>query len=265
MGRSGTSALTRVLSLCGAALPLKTLPADVANPRGYWEPQGALDLNIAFLSRHHSSWYDDDLELEIDEEPNGFIDEIASFLAVGFEPEGPLVIKEPRVSALLPFWLEAAARAGLRSTIVHSFRRPDDVASSLRVRDGLSTAQSYALWMKYNLIAERGGRGLPRVFVAFEDLMSDWRPLVARCAEKLSLPLRVDAAAAAAIDEFLESGLRHHASEGLPLDAGGAGLLLTTYALLNRAKHGGVDGRAFDALLAEYAESRALDRQRNEA
>ena len=52
MGRSGTSALTRVLSLCGASLPETLLTADQANSAGYWEPTEALDLNEQFLLRH---------------------------------------------------------------------------------------------------------------------------------------------------------------------------------------------------------------------
>jgi hypothetical protein len=55
MGRSGTSALTRVLSLCGAALPPGMLGADAGNPRGYWEPRAALGINERFLYRHGSS------------------------------------------------------------------------------------------------------------------------------------------------------------------------------------------------------------------
>ncbi len=33
MGRSGTSALTRVLSLCGGTLPAKLVGANAGNPR----------------------------------------------------------------------------------------------------------------------------------------------------------------------------------------------------------------------------------------
>src|SRR5277367_6489066 len=57
-GRSGTSALTRVLSLSGAALPAGLLGATGANPRGYWEPRAAIHLNQAILHRHGSSGYD---------------------------------------------------------------------------------------------------------------------------------------------------------------------------------------------------------------
>ncbi len=66
MARSGTSALTRVLSLCGAALPAGLLGATADNPRGYWEPRAVIHLNEAILRRRGSSAYD--LTLRMHEE-----------------------------------------------------------------------------------------------------------------------------------------------------------------------------------------------------
>jgi hypothetical protein len=256
MGRSGSSALTRVSSLCGAALPFRTLPADVGNPRGYWEPRDAVDLNNRLLSRYGSSWYDERVDLGVVDEPHDVIGEIAQLLAKGFERHGPIVVKEPRISALLPYWLAGAAKAGLRATAAHVFRRPDDVAASLARRDGLSARQSYALWLKYNLLAERDARGLPRVFVTYEDLMADWRRVVELCAQRLCVPLDADAPESAAVTGFLLPQLRHHASDGSAFDAAGEELLLPTFALLNAAKGGDADRDAFDAIFAAFTESR---------
>lgn len=62
-GRSGTSALARVLSLCGGALPADVRPADDHNPRGYWEPRATLVLNEKILRRHGSAGFDPSLRL----------------------------------------------------------------------------------------------------------------------------------------------------------------------------------------------------------
>jgi hypothetical protein len=51
MGRSGTSAITRVLSFCGGSLPNRPLGANERNPTGHWEPLDVLNLNEAFLER----------------------------------------------------------------------------------------------------------------------------------------------------------------------------------------------------------------------
>lgn len=59
--RSGTSALTRVLSLCGGTLPAGMLGADANNPSGYWEPRAAISLNETILRRLGTHWYDPSL------------------------------------------------------------------------------------------------------------------------------------------------------------------------------------------------------------
>src|ERR1700740_3710073 len=85
MGRSGTSALTRVLSLCGARLPEPLLGASESNLTGHWEPIDAINLNNAFLRRYAASWYDPTLRLQGDiafstQEKETYIEKIRAFL-----------------------------------------------------------------------------------------------------------------------------------------------------------------------------------------
>jgi hypothetical protein len=255
-GRSGSSALTRVLSLCGAALPKRPLAPNFANPTGYWEPELAVEINDRFLAAHSSSWYDVSPALQLngvhDPSREAFVAEMTALLSDGFEAGGPIVVKEPRISGLLPYWIKAASAAGLRVKIVHNFRRPDDVAASLAHRDGIPPEHSDALWLKYNLISERDARAFPRVFVAYEDLMNDWRRVATDCIARLGLRLTISDVTASGVDEFLSRDLQHHASPGDRPVAGGEGLIARTYDLLNAAKHGDAAPAAFDAILAEY-------------
>jgi hypothetical protein len=64
MPRSGTSALTRVLSLRGGTLPAGLLAAVPDNPLGHWEPRASLVLNYETLCRHGSGAYDPTLRLQ---------------------------------------------------------------------------------------------------------------------------------------------------------------------------------------------------------
>ena len=85
MGRSGTSAITRVLSLCGGSLPSRLLGANEGNPTGHWEPLDGLNLNEAFLRRFGSNWYDPRLDersgFALDSsEGRVFVNRIAMFL-----------------------------------------------------------------------------------------------------------------------------------------------------------------------------------------
>src|SRR5437763_425787 len=58
MHRSGTSAMTRTLSLLGAALPKDVMQARSDNPIGFWEPQKVADLNDEILHALDSDWDD---------------------------------------------------------------------------------------------------------------------------------------------------------------------------------------------------------------
>src|SRR4029077_5584903 len=58
MHRSGTSALTRLLALCGADLPQRLMAPNFANPKGYWEPADIVDLHDEMLAAAGSSWND---------------------------------------------------------------------------------------------------------------------------------------------------------------------------------------------------------------
>jgi hypothetical protein len=259
MGRSGSSALARLLSLCGGALPQRLLPANYANPTGYWEPQGAVELNDAFLQAHSSSWYDPGLALQLDPpslaDRRGFVDELAEFLAAGFEDDGPIVLKEPRISGLLPYWIAAATRLGFIPKFVHLLRRPGDVASSLAARDDLSVAHSYALWLKYNLLAQRHTRGAPRIFVAYEDLMNDWEAVLVRCFREVPIGLRITEETRRQVRSFLTPQLRSRSetttSTGA-VDPPLAELVARAHRAFGDAAAGMVDAFLFDEIWDDY-------------
>src|ERR1043165_10281978 len=58
MHRSGTSALSGVVCALGAAAPNNLLPANFANPTGYWESLPLVQADNELLASAHSSWDD---------------------------------------------------------------------------------------------------------------------------------------------------------------------------------------------------------------
>jgi hypothetical protein len=199
VARSGTSALTRVLSLCGGTLPAALMGASTGNPRGYWEPRKAIHLNEATLHRKGSSFFDPSFRLQEEgafdaEEKAACIAEIGAFLTT--LPAAPLVvIKEAHITALSGVWFEAARLAGFHIVAVIAVRHPQAVIASLaaQVRASaharVSSELSGALWLKYSLLAERHTRGLPRVFVEYANLLDDWRREVKRISAALPIDL----------------------------------------------------------------------------
>lgn len=255
MGRSGSSALARVLSLCGCGLPEALVGATEANPLGHWEPHEALNLNETFLSAHGASWHDPTLRLQgevtVDSQLRAaYVAKIEEFLRS--LPSTPLlVIKEPRITALSEYWFEAVRAAGFSVGVVVPVRHPQEVAASLEARDGASPELSGALWLKYNLLAERRSRGAPRVFVDYLRVLTDWRTEISRIATALSVDLsRRDEDA---IESFLRHDLRRQRHGGEVAEVFGQPWVSRVYAALSAAaRDEPVDTAALDEVFEAY-------------
>ena len=243
LGRSGTSALTRVLSLCGAALPPGLLGATSENPRGYWEPRAAIHLNEAILRRHGSSGYDLTLRMQEEgafdaEENAACVAKIRAFLTT--LPAAPLVvIKEPKMTALSGMWFEAARLAGFDVADRDCGAPP---AGGHRVAGKTASRQNYvqvspelgsAWWLKYTLLAERDTRGVPRVFVEYANLLEDWRREVKRISAALAIDL--NAGMRAQSTSFSTPDLRHHRHCGPVAEPFGGDWISAVYEALRAA------------------------------
>lgn len=234
MGRSGTSAITRVLSLCGGTLPAGMRGADAANPRGYWEPRASLLLNRAILERHGSIGCDPSLRLleegTFDAEGNaGYIAKIRAFLNT--LPAAPLVvIKDLNIVVLSSMWFEAARLAGFDTKAVIAVRHPQEVIASNAAAARTSPELTSALWLKNNLLAERHTRGLPRVFVDYANFLDDWRREIKRISTALAIDLNTRDEGA--IEEFLTPDLQRQRYYGPVTDRFGTDWISTVYEVL---------------------------------
>jgi hypothetical protein len=235
-GRSGTSALTRVLSLCGGTLPAGMIGAGADNPRGFWEPRKVASLNEAIL-RRHGRGFDPSLHLlEEDafdaEEKAACIGEIRAYLTT--LPAAPfVVIKAPKITLLSGLWFEAARLAGFESAAVITMRHPQEAIASLATTLRVSPELASVWWLKRNLLAERRTRGVPRVFVDYANLLEDWRREVKRISAALVIDL--DTRDAGTIEEFLTSDLRRQRHCGPVMELFGANWFSLVYEALRAA------------------------------
>lgn len=237
MGRSGTSALTRVLSLCGAALPAGMMGADRGNERGYWEPRAGLYLNEKFLYRRRSSYFDPTLRLQEEgglsaEETAAFTAQIRDYLQT-LPAARVVVVKVLHISVLARMWFDAARQAGYDIAAVLAVRDPQEVIGSLAKLMEASPPLSSALWLKYNLLAERETRGLPRVFVDYSNFLDDWRREIKRISHSLALDL--DTSDQAAVERFLAKDMRHQRQRGPVIEPFGTDWLSVAYNALSAA------------------------------
>ena len=225
MHRSGTSAITRVCSLLGASLPTDLLPPDPDNEPGYWESRELLEVNKALLAGASTTWFDD---LPI---PDSWFESPAARTlrprAVAFLQElvrsQPLVVlKDPRLCRLWPFWRSVLEELAVVPHVVLALRHPFAVSRSLRKRaerpDIRSAAitcadKSHLLWLRYVLESERQTRGAIRSVVTYDGLLAHRRPTIERLAAQLGCFPRSPDEAESALDEFLSVRLRHHEAD----------------------------------------------------
>ena len=216
MHRSGTSAISGVLNLLGAAITGELLGPSSDNIKGFFENKRILAFHEALLHEFGSRW-EDPLPLGRDCFRSPAAQVAAQDLAALFLEEfgeRPLVlVKDPRICRLLPLWIEALSGSGRNILAVLPCRHPLEVAASLRRRDGLSRPHALTLWLDHVLAAERATREIDRSVINYEDLLRDWRSVVRNVGERVGLTwpkeiIRV----AGQIDEFLSFELRHHRS-----------------------------------------------------
>ncbi|MDV3129214.1 sulfotransferase family protein [Mycobacterium sp. 21AC1] len=256
--RSGTSALTRVLSLCGATLPTGLSGADPRNPRGYWEPRASLHLNNTILRSHGSAVFDTSLRLQEDggfdaDQKAGCVNKIGEFLST--LPAAPLVlIKDLQITLLSSVWFEAARAAGFDITVVNMVRPPQEVIASGAADFLTSPELGSALWLKFNLLAEKSSRGLPRVFVEYANLLDDWR----REVKRISVALGIDFGTRDedAIEDFLTPDLHRQRHTGPVTETFGTDWISVVYDELHAAARDEPwDQSALDRVYAEYRAS----------
>jgi hypothetical protein len=260
MHRSGTSAMTRTLSLLGAALPKQLMPAAANNPSGFWEPQAVADLNDEILQAQDSEW-DDVFAFRqrqyLSNFDRVFLGRAVELLDQQFNGSEVIVLKDPRISVLSAFWHRALLEAGYAVHYVVMVRNPLEVAESLRARDGFPREKSFLLWTSYMIAIDRDTRSRARTFVSYDQLMSDWRNVRRRIEAKTGVPFPRDSAAAAIeIDRHLDGGLRHQiaSSDDLFARSEVPEQVKTIYRIFASACEGkAIDSAALDAIEAELS------------
>jgi hypothetical protein len=218
MHRSGTSALARVLSLLGAALPAKTIGAAVGNEKGHWEPERLVLAHEEMFREVGSSWNDWnklDLTRLPPERLAHYKATIRSLIESEYGNASLFVIKDPRICRFVLLYREVLESLAVEVRPVLIFRNPLSVAASLARRDGMTVDMVQFYWLRHVIEAEAATRGLPRAIIQYDNLLADWRKVVDSVTASLAVvwPKPIDDAAAK-IDEFLSPDQRHHEHGG---------------------------------------------------
>ncbi len=235
MHRSGTSVMTRLVSLLGADLPGRLIegrPHD--NARGFFEGKGFVDLDDDVLGRLGTWWGGwQSVDPKALLRRRRLLERAARLVQDEFETSDVVVVKDPRMARLLPLWKRVFEDAGFRCVHVVAVRAPEAVLASLDRRNHLSERAVTLSWLAHSLDAELFTRGQPRVFLSFERLLEDWPREVARLIAALDVEWqRGPEDVRDEVEEFIESGLGH----GVDLEAptGAVGEIAQVYDVFRR-------------------------------
>ena len=187
MHRSGTSALASVLDALGLDVGLREglMRGDIGNPDGYFEVQSVAELDERILAAFGGRW------------------DIPPLLAAGWANEvqarqfaaearetfdrsfagSHFVLKDPRMSLLMPMWRQVLLD---RVAVVMIVRDPAEVAWSLALRDGMAPLTGLGLWAAYNRALLTDLDGLPVHVCHYRDLVDRPGEVVADIARSLN-------------------------------------------------------------------------------
>jgi hypothetical protein len=177
MHRSGTSMVARLLNLMGMYFGPEGsgLPANRENPKGFWERGDVVALNDRLLATTDSVWFDVHAFVTRGaawRPPQGLVDALRAKV-LDIDAYRPWFLKDPRLCLTLPYWLEHCERP----LVVVCSRSPQAVIASLAKRTEItglafSVEEAVALCEAYGVELLRAVRGLPCVFVRYDDVLA---------------------------------------------------------------------------------------------
>ncbi|MFG1424123.1 hypothetical protein [Roseixanthobacter liquoris] len=213
MHRGGTSSLAGTLVHLGAAPPKTLMPPTEHNVLGYFESTRIVDLNQAILKSGGSDWNDwraFNPRWKDSAVAQAFSESARQTLEDEFGGAPLIMLKDPRISRLVPFWFEELRASGYTPHALLPVRNPLEVALSLRARDRLPVAHGLLTWLRHALDAEHASRATPRDVISWRTFLSDWRGTLETTGTRLHLAWpRWSDFSAIEIDGFLSDTLRH--------------------------------------------------------
>lgn len=224
MHRSGTSMVTRLLNMVGAyigpedkLLEHRSKTLSRSNAQGHYERWDVMDMNDAVLAEHHASWDKPVTAEPINAETVSDKQQQAMRLCLyGMDIHRPWVMKDPRMCLTLPCW---AAHLEMPVGIVVA-RNPQEIAMSLKKRDGIPIPKGLALWEYYITRALNASINIPRMFVDYNGVLARphnsieaiCRYLVEQGCTGLHIPSQKE------VDAFIDPSLKHANAADQPIE-----------------------------------------------
>lgn len=207
MHRSGTSALTGLLSEFGIDLGSNLYPAADDNEKGFFENIEVINLNNKILLSNNSSYDDFMFNYNIEKNFDTHVNIAIDIIKKEFSYSKCFAIKDPRLCITFPIWEKALTTLGIKIHILLPYRNPIEVAQSLRKRNNFSFQKSLLLWCKHFFLAELYSRKYKRLFLDFQNLIDSYEDYTKELISFLELgEINLKPSG------FIEKELKHHNS-----------------------------------------------------
>jgi hypothetical protein len=247
--RCGTSAVTRVINLLGADIAQDLIPANSYNACGYWESESLITIHDdLFNSLRSQADPFDPLALPSNWQCSADAQRtklrLMDHIHTEFGASSLFVVKDPRISRLLPLWIDVLAALDVNALIVIPFRNPLEVAASLAYRDAVSLSKALLLYFHSYLEVELVSRGHPRLFVRFDSLLRDWHLFQARLEAVFGRRFPSESLATKTeLEGFLAADLYHHrfSREQLATHPEVPAIMIDLYDQMSNAANGADD------------------------
>ncbi|MCL1598948.1 MAG: glycosyltransferase family 2 protein [Actinomycetia bacterium] len=237
MHRSGTSLIARVVNLLGVDIGAETdlMEAKSDNPTGFWENRSFAGLDDDLLAELGGRWDQPPIlasDWTHDRNLDTFRIDASNVISTTFS--GPFgLVKDPRMSLLLPFWRTVAPV--FKALLV--LRHPGAVAASLSRRDPMDPEKAAGLWIDYTLGVL--GSDPECDVILYDEFLAD--PLAG--ARSIASILGLEMPTTAVLDEigsFTDPGLRHH-DRGVIATRGSGPMMALATGLFEAVSHGDRD------------------------
>lgn len=213
MHRSGTSVVAGALSKAGVFFGDTLLPAESYNSKGFFEDVDILATNEEILKTLNSSFKDlnplpEDWYKSLSLLP--LRDRLKDLIGDKFKNAAIFGFKDPRVSILLPMYLEIFKELDLDIRFVVCERSTAEIIASLQERIGYSDEESLILYQKYKTAIEDGIKGQNYTRVYMSDFVDNPLRFVKNIFLVLDIPISITEEQSALITDFVDKKLKHH-------------------------------------------------------
>jgi hypothetical protein len=211
MHRSGSSVISRAMTIMGINHTNHLMPAHEDNKKGYWEDEEFIEFNDNLLAKTGQTWYEPKAtnHEEIEWWASELNKEALSLLRKKISNKDHICLKDPRLCNLIPFWKKICDDNKIKMRLIASYRHPIENANSIYKRDKININQGLLLWSAHyiNLLSSTSGDQI--YFIKYNDILSNPANQIQKISKFLNQPIIIDELNKFKI-EFLDHSLRHN-------------------------------------------------------